>query len=191
MLAKSAPVALESSESSEAVHPWEKAGLGKAPFRWLGVRHLVGPLRFAQADGTTLEIGAPGQPMGSCAFCSQGIAECHSIKSADGKTFTVGCDCVRRVSEPGDPVLTKAEAAAKKLRNGKARARSAAKAAASETELAALLADETVRGKLAARPSTQAWKAAKGETELDDVQWLAKRCGHAGRARLIARLRAL
>jgi len=129
--------------------------------------------------------------MGSCAYCSQGIAECHSIKSADGKTFMVGCDCVRRASEPGDPVLTKAEAAAKKLRNGKARARSAAKAAASETELAELLADESLRGKLAARPSAYAWKAANGETELGDVEWLSTHCGHAGRVKLIKRLRAL
>lgn len=178
-------------ESVARIHPWERAGLGKAPFRWLGVSNRVGPIRIAQADGTTLELGAPGQPMGSCAYCLQGIAECHSIKSADGKTFTVGCDCVRRVSEPGDPVLTKAEAAAKKLRNGKARARNAAKADASLTELAALLADESVRGKLAARPSAQGWKAAQGGTELNDVEWLSTRCGHAGRVKLIARLRAL
>jgi hypothetical protein len=170
------------------VHPWERAGLGKAPFRWLGVRHLVGPIRIAQADGTTLEIGAPGQPMGSCAYCAQGIAECHSIKSADGKVFMVGCDCVRRASEPGDPVLKAAEAAAKKRRNAAARARNAGKAKASEARLAELLADDGVRATLAGLPSAYAWKAAQGGTRLDDVEFLARGCGHTGRAKLIAQI---
>lgn len=173
------------------IHAFEKAGLGKAPFRYLGCRRLVGPIRMAQPDGTVLEVGAPGQPMGSCAYCFQGIAEIHSVKSADGKVFTVGCDCIRRVSEPGEPVLTKAEAASKKLRNEKARARHAAKAKCSKAELAELLADESVRGKLAALPSEFAWKAAKGGTALDDAEWLAPKCGHAGRVKLLARLRAL
>jgi hypothetical protein len=170
------------------LHPWERAGLGKAPYRWLGVRHLVGPIRIAQADGTTLEIGAPGQPMGSCAYCAQGIAECHSIKSADGKVFMVGCDCVRRVSEPGDAVLKAAEAAAKKRRNAAARARNAVKADASKARLAALLADESVRATLAGLPSEQPWKARDGGTRLDDVEFLARACGHTGRVKLIARI---
>lgn len=184
------------SATPAVIHPWEAAGLGKAPFRWLGCEVKVGPIRIANADGTTTEIGAQGQPMGSCAYCFQGIAECHAIKSADGKVFTVGCDCVRRVYATdadfglADRVLAKVENASKKLRNEKARARHAAKAATSETELAELLADETVRGKLAARPSAQAWKAEQGATELDDVEWLAPKCGHAGRVKLIARIKA-
>ncbi len=185
---KSSP---ELVESSDPVHAWERAGLGKAPFRWIGVSEKVGPIRIRNNDGTETILGSEGQPMGTCAYCLQGIAECHHIRSADGKNFTVGCDCVRRVNAPATPVLTKVEAASKKLRNAKARARSAAKAEASTTELAALLADETVRGKLAARPSAQPWKAEQGETELGDVEWLAPRCGHAGRVKLIARLRAL
>jgi hypothetical protein len=173
------------------VHPWERAGLGKAPFRWLGVRHLVGPIRIAQSDGTTLEIGAPGQPMGSCAYCAQGIAECHSIKSADGKVFMVGCDCVRRVSEPGDPVLKAAESAAKKRRNAAARARNAAKATASASRIAELLADENVRARLAAyiEPGIASYGIA-GKSFLAHAEWLASRCGNAGRLRLIARIEA-
>jgi hypothetical protein len=170
------------------LHPWEKAGLGKAPFRWLGVEVKYGPIRIARADGTTLEIGAPGQPMGSCAFCGQGIAECHSIASADGKEFIVGCDCVRRVNAEGEKVRTAAERASLDLKNAAARARHAAKAAASRARLKELLDRPGFREELSAKPSAYAWKAEKGETAWDDLEWLANQCGHAGRLRLIKRL---
>ena len=179
------------TSGDDAVHPWERAGLGKAPFRWMGISEERGPKRYLNRDGTETIIGSEGQPMGSCAYCAQGIAEVHHIRSADGRNFTVGCDCVRRCNPADAPVLTKAERASKKARNAKARARSASNAEASSARLTELLADEGVRGKLAARPSAQAWKAAEGGTELDDVEWLATRCGHTGRAKLIARLEAL
>lgn len=174
----------------EMIHPWEARGLGKAPFRWVGVSNRVGPIRIAQADGTTLEIGGPGQPMGTCAYCLQGIVECHEIRSADGQRFIVGCDCVRRVSEKGDRVLTQAEQASRKLKNAKAQKRRDAKADAVESELATLLADEAVRARLAALPSDHDWKAKQGGTLLADLEWLLKRAGAQGRAKALARIKA-
>jgi len=166
------------------IHPWERAGLGLAPFRWLGCRELRGPIRMAQPDGTVLEVGAPGQPMGSCAYCLQGIAECHSIKSADGKVFIVGCDCVKRVCGEGDAVLTRAETASRRLRNGKARARAAAKASDVQGELDALLADETARAQLAALPGP------KFSTLLEHAEWMNQRAGAAGRRKALATIKA-
>lgn len=171
------------------VHPWEERGLGKAPFRWLGVTRRVGPIRIANADGTETLIGAEGQPMGCCSYCGNGIAECHEIKSADGKKFIVGCDCVRRVEHPGSPVYSKAVRAAKDLANEKVRARSAVKAATSAARVVDLLA--TLEPRLRAEPSAYAWKAEKGETRYDDFEWLANQCGHAGRVRLIKKLEEL
>ncbi len=57
------------------IHPFEKAGLGKAPFRC----ELVSERRGS-----------------SCDFCGTGIRNEFWIKSADGKSFKVGCDCVRK-----------------------------------------------------------------------------------------------
>lgn len=84
-----------------ALHPWEVAGLGKPPYKFVGIEHKIGPIRpidpkTGQWDGMT-EYGAPGQPMGSCQACGQGIAWCCWILSSDGKRFYVGSDCVEKV----------------------------------------------------------------------------------------------
>lgn len=71
--------------SSETIHTFEQAGLGKAPFRFVGMFEKRGPIPCP--DGTM--IGAPGQPMGTCDFCGNGIAQCCQIESADGKIFVV------------------------------------------------------------------------------------------------------
>lgn len=68
------------------MHPFEKAGLGTAPFRCVGVYKNV----------YCAGVGAPVQPGGSCDFCGTGIMYEYQIKSADGRRFKVGCDCVRR-----------------------------------------------------------------------------------------------
>lgn len=65
------------------MHPFERAKLGKAPFRCTGV-------------GQNWYSAAPGhkQPGGSCDYCGTGIAYEYYITSADGLKFKVGCDCV-------------------------------------------------------------------------------------------------
>lgn len=75
------------------IHPFEAAGLGLAPFKLIGFDRKVGPIKME--DGT--EVGAPGQPMGTCDYCGTGIADCYRIKSSDLKTFIVGCDCVLKL----------------------------------------------------------------------------------------------
>lgn len=88
-------------QTENGIHDFERAGLGKAPFRCVGMHTSLGPIRMAGPGGVTIEVGSPGQPMGCCAYCGQGIADCYTVKSADGKTFTVGCDCVRRTGDAG------------------------------------------------------------------------------------------
>lgn len=168
-----------------ALHPWERRGLGKAPFAYIGCSRLVGPIRIAQPDGTVLEIGGEGQPMGTCAYCLQGIAECHEVRSADGKRFIVGCDCIARVhGDEREPLRAKAEAASRKLRNRAAKARRTAKATTVQGELEALLADEATRAKLAALPGP------KRGTLLERAEWFMRHAGAAGRAKLLTELKA-
>ena len=83
------------------IHVFEKAGLGKAPFRFVRVERRVGPIVTTIAPGITAMVGAPGQPMGSCAYCGTGIAECCVIHSADGREFIVGNECVRKTGDGG------------------------------------------------------------------------------------------
>lgn len=71
------------------VHPFERAGLGVAPFRCTGVFE-----KTYQACQ-----GAPVQSAGMCDFCGTCIRYCYQIQSADGRTFVVGCDCVAKTDD--------------------------------------------------------------------------------------------
>jgi hypothetical protein len=89
--------AAENSENSKN-HPFEKAGLGSAPFRCVGMHVEVGPIQRG-----SMSIGAPGQPMGTCDFCGNGIKYVYDIVSSNGNDFGVGCECVLKT----DGVSTK------------------------------------------------------------------------------------
>jgi hypothetical protein len=68
------------------MHVFERAGLGHAPFRVVGVDYRRGPMH---------------EPIGTCDFCGQRIAECWLIRSADGRRFVVCCDCVAKTRDVG------------------------------------------------------------------------------------------
>ena len=108
------------------MHPFEQANLGQAPFRIVGYDQAVGPIRCA--DGG--EIGAPGQPMGTCAHCGQGIKYRAHVRSHDGRSFTVGLDCAMRVGSEANRLMSDAERIKKQI----AREQRAAKAAARRAE---------------------------------------------------------
>jgi hypothetical protein len=158
------------------LHPFERAGLGKAPFRFVGVEVRIGPIRF-ERNGVTVEIGAPGQPMGACQYCSQGIAECCHVRSSDGRDFIVGNECIKKV----DSQL--ARQAAPAIRE---RARLMREARQDRKIAAALEALDSVRSQLAAKPHPQPWRAANGATLLDFVEWMLANAGRRGKCEAAA-----
>lgn len=94
-----------------AMHPFEEAGFGKAPYRFDGVRR----------NWFTAFPGDPGKPGGSCDYCGQGIANEFWVKSADGRRFKVGCDCIAKLERKdnaafaGDTLARDADIARRKL----------------------------------------------------------------------------
>jgi hypothetical protein len=82
------------------LHPFEKAGLGKSPFRVVAFTVKRGPITTV-SNGVTVSVGSPGQPMGSCHFCGTGIANVYVIESSDGVRSDVGCECVNKTSDVG------------------------------------------------------------------------------------------
>lgn len=152
-----------------SVHPFEIAGLGRAPFTLEGYSCEVGPKRLA--DGVT--VGAPGQPMGTCDYCGRGIAHVFKIRSSDGKESGVGCDCVLKI-EREDNQLVSAVKKAKLLLDRKARQAKAAQKAkdAREKRLQAQrdrnggLTDQEVRD--------QRWAAELAEIKAGN-EWLVSR----------------
>lgn len=83
------------------IHKFERAGLGKAPFRFVGLYEDRGPRKTYLPGGIVVEVGAEGQPMGVCKYCGTGIAICCKVRSADGKEFVVGSDCIEKVGDKG------------------------------------------------------------------------------------------
>lgn len=147
-----------------ALHPFERAGLGKAPFRFVGITES----KFQAAPGEPVKAGS------SCDYCPAAIMTVCHIVSADGRRFKVGCDCVRKV----DAKLGKVVSAAQKELN--AEKRFAAKLAA-KNGLEGLLATDAVREKLAALPHPK----LTGRTMLDWADWMCANAGTAGRKRVL------
>lgn len=125
------------------IHPFESAGLGTAPFRYLGCETRVGPLRYVER-GVEVEVGSPGQPMGTCALCGMGIKYCHMIKGSCGTMFVVGSDCVEKLRGVEDVLPQIQEAvklARKRERAEKARVLREERAAARERDAKARKAE--------------------------------------------------
>ena len=85
-----------------ATHPFEKSGLGRAPFRLVHMEVRVGPMRTTLSSGVVVESGAPGQPMGTCQHCGMGIKYVCVIKDADGNISEVGTTCVEKCGKRAD-----------------------------------------------------------------------------------------
>jgi hypothetical protein len=136
------------------IHKFEKAGLGKAPFRFVGISENRGPKTISTAGGVETTVGAPGQPMGSCDYCGMGIAEEYHIQSSDGREFVVGCECVRKTGDAGLVRVVKdhERKKARARREKKEQARQE-KAQAREEQAREALADEDVRKALEAQAS--------------------------------------
>ena len=168
--------------SSTELHPFERAGLGRAPFRFLGMSVEVGPRRSVDPEtGVTLEIGSPGQPMGSCNYCGQGIAYCYHVASADDKRFIVGCDCVMKLArtdnEKRDPVIAAIHREAKRIEREKRHARERAQLDAGRDWL------ESNEAALEGLPHPK----IADLTMADYIHYLWQNSGTSGRLRAIAR----
>jgi len=162
--------------NATTIHKFEAAGLGLAPFRYVGCYEDRGPHR-SEINGVTVEVGAPGQPMGTCAYCGQGIALCFQIRSSDGRTFVVGSDCVEKT---GDRGLQAVKNDARKMARAAQLGREETRIAAAQALLAL---DGPVARALAAKPHTHAYRASLGETQLDATRWLFECSGHSGKMR--------
>lgn len=78
------------NETVATIHPFERAGLGKAPYRVTGSYES----KYQAIPG---DPNCPIQPGSSCDYCAAGIMLVVKVRSADGRDFKVGCDCAGRV----------------------------------------------------------------------------------------------
>lgn len=82
------------------VHKFERAGMGHAPYRFVGVfempsrslaAHNPDGYNAALASMPKLETGC-----GTCACCGMAIMTVYIVKSADGRLWGVGCECINK-----------------------------------------------------------------------------------------------
>lgn len=158
-------------------HRFEKAGLGKAPFRIVGHEEKRGPIHLD--DGITT-IGAPGQPMGSCDFCGTGIADCFTIAGSDGKRFVVGSTCVEKTGDKGLIKVAKSAVAKKRTE-----ARHRREAVRIET-LRGLLEDTATCHWLDNQPHPRTdYVVFARQTRLDWAMWMLANAGNKGKLQVL------
>lgn len=156
-------------------HVFERAGLGLAPFRFVG----FSTMKYQACPG------APVQPGGSCDYCGTGIMYACHIKSADGRSFNVGCDCINKTGEAG---LIQAYKQSAEYRQHQQNLRQA-KDIEKRKELTVMLSNSEIRNILSSKPHPHSFHADKGKTLLDYAQWMMTYSGAAGRSSLLKCLR--
>ncbi len=148
----------------EEVHLFEAAGLGKAPFSFEGVptsQDRADIENERMRDGKTYTTNH----CTSCDYCSQAIQNAYCVRSADGKRFKVGCDCIRKAGDSGlIRYVTKEE---RTKRQAKAKAKRVAAFKRSQ-ELIELFKSGAFSDQLRALPHP---KGREGCSALDYVDW--------------------
>lgn len=161
------------------IHPFEQAGLGTAPFKFLGSFRSV----YQAIPG---DPSCPLQPGSSCDYCGQGITQVCRVRGADGREFKVGNDCVAKVARAAATTEdAKLAAAADAARRKLARQKAHSKARDRKAQLVALLADDATRAQLAAAAHPNEHRARAGATLLDWAEWMLAHSGAAGITRTL------
>lgn len=173
------------STETHELHPFERSGLGVAPFRYVSHERKVGPIMVGMS-----QVGAPGQPMGSCQHCGTGIADCFWVESADGKTFYVGSDCILKLYRESNRTASQLARdpfyqAFKKEKNRIATARRNEREAAKIAEGTAWALENQVKLMETKDPN-------RTERSLwDRYQWFQQNAGNAGKIKVIKELKHL
>ena len=146
----------------EMIHKFEEAGLGKAPFRFVGMY---------KCQGT------------HCDYCGTGIVYVFNVKSSDNKIFKVGSDCIYRVwaEAPNKWAYTALYNEVEKAKKAfMKKAKEEAQASRLEEAFIALEEDQDL---LTKKPHPNTYYASQGKTLRDYVKWLLVNGGASGRDR--------
>jgi hypothetical protein len=97
------------TQTTDTIHRWEAAGLGRAPFRCVAIIETPGK-NLLEANPTAYNNAAAeaqqsaqhfGVMLSSCNACGQCLQINCIIRDADGRHFVVGSDCVRKTGDAG------------------------------------------------------------------------------------------
>lgn len=172
----------------ETIHCFEKRGLGKAPFKFVGVFEIP-PASLAAANpeayNAALRMMPRGFRCGTCNYCGMAIMTNCLVRSSDGKTFAVGSDCILKVGGAGMvKLMRRSPEFRKKAKDARERADAKVKEA-----WTAIVGNEADRAKLMTI-TVENWKKER-EPWLVFAERVWPMCGKAGRKRYLKEARGL
>lgn len=144
-------------------HVFEVAGLGLAPFQCIGTFELPSQaLQQAnpEAYNNALRQMPRGFGCGTCALCGIAIMNNFLIRSSDRKTFSVGCECVKKTNDA--TLIRKVDAERRRVSRERSRAKADARRAQLRAEWAAKDAERQ-----AERDAAEAAKFASREAQRE------------------------
>lgn len=158
----------------ETIHKFESAGLGKAPFKYVGYEYKT----YQACPGAPIQVG------GSCEYCGTGIKNFYYIKSSDGKLSHVGSECINKV---GDAGLKKV---VKEVERENNRKKAIAKKVEARETLAALLEEYSFVFEASPHPNSYLAEK-KGLTLLDYYQFVLKSGGSSGAQKAVRAIKKM
>lgn len=168
--------------TDKAQHVFEKAGLGKAPYRYLGITTT------SDRAALNAEAKANGEMYTTnyctcCDYCYTAINDAYRLESADGKRFKVGCECIKKAGDKG------LEKQIDKDRKRVAREKRHAREAKQLAEAEAWCRENSKR--LSEIPSTNEHGRKRDESLLDQLRWYWKHAGTSGKLRMYRHAKSL
>ena len=136
-----AAIASGELSSTDFMHPFERAGLGVAPFQFVGAENKAG----------------------TCHFCFRPLASLFHIQDVNGKIFHVGCDCVKKVDSE---MFSSLQVAKKDLARERKWAREQAEREANNKAI-----DELLTPSMIAKLKAERHPCISSLTAFDYVQW--------------------
>ena len=127
-------------------HKWERADLGKPPYRFIGLYSYPskGLLEAGNIEGYNNQMRmAPDFIGGVCHYCGTPIMHFYMCQSADGHKFAVGSECVGNIGDA--KLMTAAKKAKNAMLREQARERRAKKEEADRLACEAALQEERDR----------------------------------------------
>lgn len=160
---------MTTTNATAMIHPFEKKGLGKAPFTYVGIeaQEMSKGQRVIGSVGGCEMTTKPG---GTCDYCGTYIVNMFVVESSDGNRFHVGCDCIRKVG--GDKLVKLVNADVKKTAKDKMNKR-----------IAEARANLPQAHSLRSQPHPNAHLASEGKNLAHYCEWLFANAGESGQLR--------
>lgn len=152
-------------------HPFERAGLGKPAYKYGGVEERV------HKAGDVIKAGS------SCDYCATAIRWCYWFTGSDGKRFKVGSDCALKAFREAKDMR-----AVRLIETEKSKHEKAVRKARAEKNIGEGIAWfdlPEVRAVLGKLPHPTPYRAEKGDTYLDMVEWYLQNAGLSGQQKIL------